>query len=179
MDGAWAVYYHSLDFTRIQFQPLEVTPLTNLAEVTDQGLCYRNSNAWGWHNSYQSGVFGITNQLILQNGEKLRGVQNRKNITSPKHCPVDSVKLYSLLNKRYSLFRQPSTITYCDRFDRNCVNTEKKSKRNERYCSYQEKPKILLQIRNDQSWNWTSLGWRGEPGTKRQKNEQTTEWTIQ
>ena len=56
----------------------------------------------------------------------------------------------------------------------------KKSKRNE---SYQEKPKILLQIRkkqlNDQSWNWTSPRWRGEPGTKQQKNEWTTEWTIQ
>ena len=30
-----------------------VTPLTNPAEVTDQGLYYCNSNAWGWHNSHK------------------------------------------------------------------------------------------------------------------------------
>ena len=28
--------------------------------VTAQGLCYCNSNASGWHNSYQSGVIDIT-----------------------------------------------------------------------------------------------------------------------
>ena len=33
--------------------------------VTDQGLCYCNSDAWGWHNSYQSGVISITDQLIF------------------------------------------------------------------------------------------------------------------
>ena len=48
---------------------------TNLDEVTAQGLCYYNSNVWGWHNSHQSGVIGITDQLILQNGKKLRCVQ--------------------------------------------------------------------------------------------------------
>ena len=36
--------------------------------------CYCNSNAWIWRNSYQSGVIGITDQLILRNGKKLRGV---------------------------------------------------------------------------------------------------------
>ena len=30
--------------------------------------------SWGWHNSHQSGVTSITDQLILQNGKKLRSV---------------------------------------------------------------------------------------------------------
>ena len=67
--------YHSLSLARIQFHPPKVTPLNNLHEVTSQGLCYCNSKAWGWHNSYQSGVIGIADQLIiLQNEKKLRGV---------------------------------------------------------------------------------------------------------
>ena len=41
------------------------------ATVTDHRLCYYNSNAWGWHNRYQSGVISITDLLILQNGKKL------------------------------------------------------------------------------------------------------------
>ena len=64
--------YHS--FSRIQFHPPKVTLLINLHKVTAQGLCYCNSKAWGWHNTYQSGVIGITDQLIFQNGKKLRGV---------------------------------------------------------------------------------------------------------
>ena len=40
--------YHSLGLTHIQFHPPKVTPLTNLAKVTDQRLCYCNSDAWGW-----------------------------------------------------------------------------------------------------------------------------------
>ena len=66
---------------------------------------------------------------------------------------------------------------------KNCNKYRNKSKRNESYCCYEDKPKILLQIRkkqlNDQSWNWIFPGWRGEPGTNQQKNERTTEWTIQ
>ena len=46
--------YHSLGLTRIQFHPLKVTPRIQFDEVTVQGLCYRNLNAWGWHNSYQN-----------------------------------------------------------------------------------------------------------------------------
>ena len=70
--------YHSLGLTIIQFHPLKVTPLSNLAKVTDQGLCYCNSNACGWHNSHQSGVISITDQLIIQNGKKLRRVQEEQ-----------------------------------------------------------------------------------------------------
>ena len=70
--------YHSLGLTRIQFHPQKVTPLTNPANVMDQGFCYCNSDAWGWHNSYQSGVISITDQLILQNGKMLRSVQEEQ-----------------------------------------------------------------------------------------------------
>ena len=52
--------------------------LTNFAEVTVQGLCYCNSDAWGWPNRSQSGVIDITGQLILQNGKKLKGVQEEQ-----------------------------------------------------------------------------------------------------
>ena len=45
MRCAWRKDYHSLILNRIQFHSPKVTPLTNPAEVTDQGLCYRNSNA--------------------------------------------------------------------------------------------------------------------------------------
>ena len=38
--------YHSLSLTSIQFHPPKVTPLTNLAEVTAQGLC--NSISYSW-----------------------------------------------------------------------------------------------------------------------------------
>ena len=42
---AWSGEYHSLGLTRFQFHSPKVTPLTNSAEVTDQGLCYGNSNS--------------------------------------------------------------------------------------------------------------------------------------
>ena len=60
--------YHSLGLSHIQFHSLKVTPLTNPAKVTDQGLCYCNPDTWGWHNSHQRGVISITDQLIFQNG---------------------------------------------------------------------------------------------------------------
>ena len=56
----------------------KVTPLTNSVKVTDQGLSYCNSNAWGWHNIDQSKVISITDQLILQNEKKLRSVQEEQ-----------------------------------------------------------------------------------------------------
>ena len=59
--------YQSLRLALIQFHTPEATSLTNVHEVTAQGLCYCNSNAWGFCNSYHSGVIGITDQLILQN----------------------------------------------------------------------------------------------------------------
>ena len=78
MQCEWPGDYHSLCLTRIQFYPPKVTPLTNLHEVMVLGLCNCNSKAWGWHNSYQSGVIGITDQLILQNGKKLWGVKEEQ-----------------------------------------------------------------------------------------------------
>ena len=68
--------------------PLKVTPRIHSDEVTVQGLSYRNSSAWGWHNSHQSGVVSIMNKLILQNGKKFRGVQKeqqRAQNTSLRH----------------------------------------------------------------------------------------------
>ena len=65
----------SVVVTRIQFHPPKVPPLTSLDDVSAQGHCYCNSNAWGSHNCYQSGVIAITDQLILQNRKNLRGVQ--------------------------------------------------------------------------------------------------------
>ena len=56
------------------------------AEVKLHRLCNSNSNAGdAMHNSRQRGVIDITDKLILQNMEKLRGVQEQQ--WSQKHCP--------------------------------------------------------------------------------------------
>ena len=78
MHCAWLRDYHSLGLTRIQLHSPKVTPLTNPEKVTDQWLCYCNSNAWGWHTSHQSRVISITDQHIFQNGKKLRSGQKEK-----------------------------------------------------------------------------------------------------
>ena len=70
--------YHSFGLTSIQFHPPKITPLTNPAKVTDQGLCHPNSDARGWHNCHQTGVISITDQLIFQNEIKLLGVQEQQ-----------------------------------------------------------------------------------------------------
>ena len=49
-NGDYHLETHSLSLTCIQFHTLKVTPLTNLTVVTVYGLCYCNSNAWGWRN---------------------------------------------------------------------------------------------------------------------------------
>ena len=71
-----------------KFHLPKVTPLTNPAKVKDQGLCYCNSDAWGWHNSHQSGVISITDQLIFQNGKSSEVY--RRNNNGPKHCHAHS-----------------------------------------------------------------------------------------
>ena len=76
---------HRLGLTRIQFHPPQVTPLINPAKVTDQGLCYCNSDAWGWHNSHYSGVISITSRLFSKM-EKSSEV-HRINNTWPKTLP--------------------------------------------------------------------------------------------
>ena len=58
--------YHSLGLTRIQFHPPKVTPRIHSDKVTVQGLCYRNWNAWGWHNSYESGVIITKKDLYIE-----------------------------------------------------------------------------------------------------------------
>ena len=67
--------YHSLGLTSNQYHPPKVTPLTNPTKITDQGLCYCNPDAWGWHNSHQSGVISITDQLMLLRLSALTGGQ--------------------------------------------------------------------------------------------------------
>ena len=52
--------------------------LTNLPEVTIQRLCNSNSNAWGWHNTFESGFSGTTDMLSLQDGKMLRRVQEEQ-----------------------------------------------------------------------------------------------------
>ena len=133
--------YHNLGLTLIQFHPPKVTPLTNHAKVTDQGLCHRNSDAWGWHNSHQSGVISITDQLILQNVKK---ILYRRNNSGPKTLPYDTPDITLT-----SLLRQPSTITCSDRFDRNSVNIDK------------TEPPIPTEQSFCQRWtfrNWSDIG---------------------
>ena len=59
-----------------------------------------------------------SHQLIFQNGKKLRIVQRNNNGPKTLPCGTPDTMLTSLL-------RQPSTITCCDRFDRNCVNMDR------------------------------------------------------
>ena len=60
-------------YSLIESHHPEVTRFTNLDAVTVQGLWNCNSIPLGWQNSCQSGVIGITDNLILQYGKKLRG----------------------------------------------------------------------------------------------------------
>ena len=92
--------------------------LLTLPRGHGSGTLHCCSNAWGWHNSHQSGVIGITDQLISRM-EKCSEVYTRDN-NEPKTllCRTPDTTLTSLL-------RQLSTITFCDRFDRNCVNIDK------------------------------------------------------
>ena len=94
----------------LQFHPPKVTPFTNPAKVTDQGLCYCNYDARGWYNSHQSGVISITDQLILENGKKNEVYRRNNNGPKTLPCGTPDTTLKSLL-------RPPSTITCCDRFD--------------------------------------------------------------
>ena len=81
----------------------------------DQGLCYCNSDVWGWHNSNQSGVELIT--LFSRIEKSLEVYRRNNNWPKTLPCGTPDTTLTSLL-------RQPSTITCCDRFDRNCVNRQ-------------------------------------------------------
>ena len=113
MHCAWPGDYHSLSLTRIQFHPPKVTPLINLHEGMAKGLCYCNSKAWGWHNSYQSGVISLFSKM--EKSSEVYRINNNGSKTLP--CGTPDMMLTSLL-------LQPSTITCCDRSDRNCVNID-------------------------------------------------------
>ena len=105
-------------------EPLQIQTLQNIKYLkwinelhSDSGHTSTTNckviHAWRWHNSYQIGVTGITDKLIPHYGKKLRGVQEEQQ-PAKKHYPDTTLT---------SLLRQPSTITYCDRFSRICVNT--------------------------------------------------------
>ena len=115
MHCAWPGDYHSRSLTRIQFHPPKVTLLTNLAEVTLQGLCYCISNVCGWHNSHQSVIIVITDHLfsIMENNSDVYMRKNNGHETLT--CGTPDTTLTSLI-------RKPSTITSRDRFDSNCVS---------------------------------------------------------
>ena len=114
MHCAWPGDYHSLSLTRIQYHPSNVTPLTNLLEVTAPG----KSNAWGWHNSHQSGIIGITDKLIQSRIEKSSEVYRRNN-NRPKTLPCSTlswhhVNQFSLFTlKAITLFRFSITMFSC------------------------------------------------------------------
>ena len=75
------------------------------------------SNVWGRHNSHQSRVISITDQLISRNG-KCSEVHRRNN-SVPKTLPCGTPETISI-----SLLQQPFTITCCDWFERNCVSID-------------------------------------------------------
>ena len=79
--GYWGCIVRDLDFiTQRSHRSLTLprSQIRNSASVT-------LTPAWGWHNRHQSGVFSITDQLIFQNGKKLRSVQ--WNNDGPKTLP--------------------------------------------------------------------------------------------
>ena len=117
MRCAWPGYYRSRGLTRIQFNSPKVTPLTNPAKVSDQRLCYCNSNAWGWHNSHQSSH--QHNRLAYFPESKKAPKCTGGTITGPKTLPCCTPDTTST-----SLLRHPSTITFYDRFDRNFVSID-------------------------------------------------------
>ena len=90
MHCAWSLEYHSLGLTRIQFRSPKVTPLTNTAKVTDQGLCYCNSNAWGCTTAIkvESSALPISYFPELKKAPKCTG----GTITGPKHSHAALLK---------------------------------------------------------------------------------------
>ena len=87
--GDWGCIVRDLEtiivlVSRIQFHSPKVTPLTNPAKVTDQGLCDCNSNAWGCHNSHQSSP--QHNRSAYFPEWKIAPKCTGGTITVPKHC---------------------------------------------------------------------------------------------
>ena len=79
MHFVWPGDYHCLSLTRIQFHSPKVTPLTNLHEVTAQGLCFCNSNAWGWHKQLSKWNHRHDSTFPFSKMEKSSEVYRRNN----------------------------------------------------------------------------------------------------
>ena len=111
----WPGDYDSLRLTRIKLHPPNAIPLNNLDAVTGQGLCYCNFNVWGWHNSYKSGLIGIIDQLIRQNGKKLQGVRRNNNGPETLPCGTPDTTLTSLLRQEspyHVVIDRSASLTY-------------------------------------------------------------------
>ena len=109
--------YHSLGLTRIQFHSPKVTPLARTAKVMDLGFCYCNSNTRRWHNSHQ-----IRHQhnwsAYFSKWKKNNSKVYRRSNSRPKTLPCSNPETST------SLLWQPSTITWCNWFDGNCVSID-------------------------------------------------------
>ena len=109
MHCAWPGDCHSLGLSCFQFHSPKVTPLTNIAKVMDQGLCYCISNGW-------DGTTAIKVDLCYIMGKSIEVY--RRNNNRPKTLPCSTPETSS------SLLRLPSTITCGDQLDRNCVTID-------------------------------------------------------
>ena len=111
MHRAWPGYYISLRLTCIQFHSPNVTPLTNTVKITIRGFCNSHSLTRGWRNSNHIGVVSITVKLLIQHGGKLRGVR-------AEQLPAQNNAMGHFWHNDTSLLSQPSTTSYCDRFEK-------------------------------------------------------------
>ena len=109
--------YHSLGLIRIQFHPPKVTKLTNLDEVTTQGLCTTVTLTPGDGTTAFKAESSVKPISLFSGMEKSSDVYRRNN-NGPKTLPCGAPHTLT------SLLRQPSTIRCCDRFDRYCANID-------------------------------------------------------
>ena len=78
--GEWGCIVHDLEtiivlvLLTFNFIPPKVTPRIHSDEVTVHGLCYRNSTAWGWHNSHQ-GTHQCTLQCMWHTQKRITGAK--------------------------------------------------------------------------------------------------------
>ena len=99
MNCAGPCDYHSLSFTRVQFNSPQVTPHTNPGDSYFFGR--------RWHNSYQSGIVSITLELVFHYREKFRGEQEEQQWTqntSMRH-PRHHVNKFATTNIHHDILR--------------------------------------------------------------------------
>ena len=117
MHCAWPGDYHCLSFARNQSHFPKVKQLTNSVDITIYELCNCYSIKWRWHHSNQVESSSLPHSLF-SSIEKGSGVC-RGNNSGPKKLPKGTPD--TTLTR---LLWQPSSTTYCDRLERNCVKTD-------------------------------------------------------